>query len=241
MIHVTGDSFVVAPLAASNRCSVYTVSGHMLYENSNPFQLIEPGGVLDVTGARYEQIDDRSVHVEGAVFERRPYTMKLEGAGGGNFQTIMLVGIRDKKVLAEIDRFVDQMQTALTAKIVATLGLTPDDFDISLRAYGWNAVSGRPVAGSATTPDEIGLLFVGTARSQEMATRIAKTCNPWFFHMPLDRGSELPSYGFPFSPAEIEKGEVHQFLLNHVVSVGDPMELVRVEYIDLGNADAAEA
>jgi hypothetical protein len=40
------------------------------------------------------------------------------------------------------------------------------------------------------------------------ATRIAKACNPYFFHFPLNRGKDLPSYGFPFSPSEIERGPV---------------------------------
>ncbi len=43
---------------------------------------------------------------------------------------------------------------------------------------------------------------------------------------------ELPSYGFPFSPAEIERGRVYEFRLNHVVEVDDPLELVRTEWVD---------
>src|SRR5579871_508488 len=47
MISVDGEGFSIAPLSAANRCTPYTVSAHMLYENSDPFRLIEPGGVLD--------------------------------------------------------------------------------------------------------------------------------------------------------------------------------------------------
>ena len=60
---------------------------------------------------------------------------------------------------------------------------------------------------------------------------IAKTCNPMFFHMPLNVDGELPSYAFPFSPAEIERGQVFEFRLNHVVMVDDPLELVRIELV----------
>src|SRR5262249_57635000 len=91
MISVDRDGFSVAPLDPTNRCTPETVSAHMLYENSDPFRLVEPGGVLDVTDARYQAIDARSVRVTGARFEPKPYTMKLEGAGGGPFQTIILV------------------------------------------------------------------------------------------------------------------------------------------------------
>ena len=32
----------------------------------------------------------------------------------------------------------------------------------------------------------------------------------------------MPSYGFAFSPADIERGPVYEFKLNHVVEVDDP-------------------
>ncbi len=73
-------------------------------------------------------------------------------------------------------------------------------------------------------------MFVATAATQEIATQIAKTCNPWLFHLPLNACQELPSYAFPFSPAEVERGRVYEFKLNHVVHVEDPMEWVRIVF-----------
>ena len=233
LIRVGREAFEIEPLSADNACSTETVSAHMLYENSDPFRLVEPGGILDVSGARYADVDGRVVTVSGSVFEPRPYTMKLEGAAGQGFQTIMLVGIKDPGVLAEIDRFVAQMNHVLNGRVAAAMGERAGRYDISLRAYGWNAVSGE-VVGSAAPPREIGLLFVATAETQEIATQIAKTCNPYFFHMPLERNAELPSYAFPFSPSEIERGQVFEFRLNHVVAVDDPLALVRTEFLDLG-------
>lgn len=232
MIRVGRDAFEVEPLNASNLCTPRTVSAHMLYENSDPFLLHEPGGVLDVTEARYEAVDARVVRVSGSRFLPRPYTMKLEGASTGAFQTMMLVGIQDRAVLAHIERFIAQMHQVLCQRVNDTMGARAGVFDISLRPYGWNAVSGLPVAAGAALPREIGLLFVATAATQELATQIAKTCNPLFFHMPLERDMPLPSYAFPFSPAEIERGAVYEFMLNHVVHVDHGLELVRTEFVD---------
>lgn len=233
LVRVGHAHFEVEPLSPANACTPATVSAHMLYENSDPFRLVEPGGVLDVTDAVYRAVNDRVVRVEASVFAKAPYTMKLEGAAGGPFQTIMLVGIQDPKVLAELERFMAQMLEYLTGRVQASMGLSPDAFDISLRPYGWNAVSGMPVPAGAVPPREVGLMFVATAPSQEIATQIAKTCNPAFFHMPLDLEQELPSYAFPFSPSEIERGQVYNFLLNHVVEVDDPLELVRTRTVAL--------
>ena len=48
---------------------------------------------------------------------------------------------------------------------------------------------------------------------------------------------ELPSYGFAFTPADVPRGQVFEFKLNHVVALDDPGELVRLHWIDLA-ADA---
>jgi hypothetical protein len=239
LLRIGESGFEVEPLNVGNRCTPHSVSAHMLYENSDPFRLLEPGGVLDVTHADYAQVSARAVEVKGSVWEAQPYTMKLEGASSGRFQTIMLVGIQDPVVLRDLDTFHDQMLGLLHERVRATIGDAAGDFEISLRIYGWNAVSGEKVAPGTPPPREVGVLFVATAETQEMATQIAKACNPYFFHMPMPAHSEMPSYGFAFTPADIERGPVFEFKLNHVVEVDDPMELVRTEWIDLSLEEAA--
>ena len=238
VMSVDDEGFEIAPLSPTNQCTPYTVSAHMLYENSDPFRLTEPGGVLDVTQARYAALDERTVRVTGSRWEPAPYTMKLEGAGAGAFQTIMLVGIEDPSVLADVDGFVARMAHVLRRRIARTMGADAAGVDISLRPYGWNAVSGLPRAPGTAAPAEIGLLFVATAPTQALATEAAKTCNPYFFHLPVQEGKELPSYAFPFSPAEIERGPVYAFRLNHVVETTSPLELVRTRWVTLDEAGA---
>ena len=241
MMSVDEDGFTIAPLAADNSCTPYTVSSHMLYENSDPFRLVEPGGVLDVTEAAYAALDDRTVRVTGSRWEPKPYTMKLEGAGGGPFQTVMLVGIQDPEVMADIDGFLERMHHNLLLRVRRTLGDDAPAFDISLRPYGWNAVSGRAVPAGAAPPREIGLMFVATAQTQDFATQIARICNPMFFHFPVRLGKEMPSYAFPFSPAEIERGQVFEFHLNHVVETTTPFELVRTRWVEVAAAPEEKA
>jgi hypothetical protein len=235
MLTVGTDYFAVAPLTPTNRCTPETVSAHMLYENSDPFRLAEPGGVLDVTTACYADIDGRSVRVTGSRFVPGPYTMKLEGAGGGPFQTIMIVGIEDPLVLADVDGFVDRMTKGMVERVRRALGDDADKVSVSIRPYGWNAVSGRPPPRGTSPPPEIGLMFVATASTQALATEAAKICNPFFFHFPVRAEKEMPSYAFPFSPAEIERGQVFEFHLNHIVETSGPFELVRTRWIDLAH------
>ena len=233
LMRVGKDSFDMEPLNPGNQCTPQSVSAHMLYESSDPYRLTEPGGVLDVSKADYRRLDDRVTRVTGSRWEPMPYTMKLEGARGGDFQTIMFIGIEDPEVLAHLNEFHDILQRNLTERIETTFADEASSFDLSLRFYGWNGTSGRPVPANTPPPRDVGVMFVVTAPTQDLANRMAKACNPYFFHMPLRAGVELPSYAFPFTPAEIPRGQVYEFLLNHVVHTRDGLELVRTEWADL--------
>jgi hypothetical protein len=236
LMRVGKDTFEIEPLDPGNHCSPESVSAHMLYESSDPYRLTEPGGVLDVTKARYQWLDARATRVTGSRWDPMPYTMKLEGARGGDFQTIMIIGIEDPEVLAHLNEFHDTLQQVLSERIKTTFGDEASSFDLSLRFYGWNGTSGRPVPANTPPPREVGVMFVVTAPTQDLANRMAKACNPSFFHMPLRPGIELPSYAFPFTPAEIPRGQVYEFLLNHVVHTKDGFELVRTQWTDLKEA-----
>lgn len=241
-IEIHEDGFDIEPLAPGSKATVNSISGHLLYENKDPWRLTEPGGVLDSTNSKYEQLTETKVRVTGTRWEPKPYTMKLEGASGSLFQTIMIIGITDPNVLAEPQVFHDRMVSVLNDRALSATDAQKGDFHISVRMYGWNGVNGVPPPPDTPRPREIGAMCVITAKSQEMASEIAKACNPYFFHMPIRDGLELPSYGLAFTPADIDRGPVYQFELNHVVHVDDPMELVRMESVDVAavreNVDA---
>lgn len=237
LLTIDEAGFEVEPLSQDQRCTPESVSGHMLYENTDPFRLTEPGGILNVTDAEYVLHGERGVRVTGSRWEEQPYTMKLEGAAAGQFQTVMLVGIQDPDVLEDIDGFHDRLLAALYLR---TQQCIPEEelgeFHISLRMYGWNAVTGIAPRPGTAAPPEIGMLFVSTAATQELANSIAHACNPYFFHYPSKMGTELPSYGFAFSPADIPRGQIYEFKLNHVVTLDDPFELVQTEWLDMAES-----
>ncbi len=75
------DGFTIDPPNPAFRCTPQSVAAHNLYENSDPFHLIESGGTVDATAANYEAISDRAVRVTGARFiPAEKYTVKIEGA-----------------------------------------------------------------------------------------------------------------------------------------------------------------
>ena len=243
LVEIDDGGFTVEPLDLASACTPLSVAAHMIYENANPNLLREPSGTLDVTGAAYEPLDDRRVRVTGSVFSPEPYTNKVEGAGLVGYQSMAIAGIRDPEVLAEIDVWAKTLRELLVDKARTVLGVDVgvDVGDgvgagrctIEIRCYGWNAVLGDHDP-DPTPPREVGALLLVTAPDQSTATRIVKLANPYLLHMPLPHMDHLPSYAFMASPAEIERGPLYEFLLNHVVHVDSPGELSRTTISEVG-------
>lgn len=240
MLTIDVDGFEVEPLDAANACTPFSVSAHMLYENADPYELTEPGVVLDVRQARYEALDDRKVRVTGSRHRDMPYTMKLEGSGAIGFRTMIFTGFAEPKIMAELDEYLGRLRAHLERGIEGTLGYARSDYHLEMRAYGAHALAPPGAGGHGAPPREVGLMTLVTASEQAVATEIAKFCNPFLLHYPQHIDSPLPSYAFPFSPAEVELGELYEFKLNHVVALASPHELSRTEFQTLGSEVARE-
>jgi hypothetical protein len=230
ILTVDEDGFEVKTLAEGSNCSPYTCSAHMLYENSDPFELIEPSHILNVQGAVYTQLPNGDVRVEGARYIEKPYTMKLEGSGLVGYQTISLVAMMNKDILSDPMKWIRGISTYMTNKL-REQKFPMDDFSFDLRPYGWNAITGVDIELGSFMPKELCFMFVVTAKTQELAREVAKAWNPQLLHYCEEEGSLLRTYAFPFSPNEIDRGALYEFKLNHAVQVDSPLELVRFESV----------
>ncbi len=224
MLTIDAEGFDIEPLHADNQCTPYTVSAHLLYENSDPFRLKEPGVILDASEAQYDAIDERVVRVTGSLAKAMPYTLKLEGSGGTGYRTMVFSAIADPKLLARVDEWLGNLEAYLRAGITSVLEVDAQDYDLEFRAYGHNALTS---SSSVATPHEVGLMTLVSAVTQELATEIARYCNPILLHFPLNHDDPMPSFAFPFSPAEVELGRQYEFKLNHVVQLDRPDQLSR--------------
>jgi hypothetical protein len=231
-IDIDGEGFTVTPLADGAHCTPHTVSAHMLYENSDPFILYEPGGHLDVTAARYAAIDDTSVRVTGSVWvPSERYTVKLEGARVAGYQTLLLATVRDRRYVENIRAWVDDIAGRHAQRVANRMGLGPEDYACELRIIGVEATLG-PLETRREAPAEAGVMGIITAPTQERANEIGKLLNPFLLHHPLTREEEQPTFAFPFSPAEIDRGAIYEFCLNHVMELDDPMDAFSLEVRD---------
>ncbi|MEP3346591.1 MAG: acyclic terpene utilization AtuA family protein [Litoreibacter sp.] len=231
LIDFDEQGFTMTPMGEEARATPHTVSAHMLYENSNPDILFEPGGYLDVSGAQYKALDDKRVRVTGSkwiVSDR--YTVKLEGARLAGYQTISLVTVRDPRYVANIRDWCDDIEAKASQKARARVG---DGFEIELRIIGLDATLGA-IDEAAQAGSEIGVLGLVTASTEALSREVAKVLNPYLLHHPLTEEEEMPTFAFPFSPPEVSRGAIYEFCLNHVLELDDPMDAFTLSVEELG-------
>jgi hypothetical protein len=233
-IDFDATGFTMEPMALTAAATPYTVSAHMLYENSDPFVLYEPGGHLDVTGASYTALDARRVRVEGSEWIRGAYTVKLEGARVAGYQTVALALLRDRRYVRHAREWAADVQARVAAQIVERMGLSPDDFTLELRLIGMDATLG-PLENRTTTPVEVGVLGIVTCPTEAQAAEAGKMLNPYLLHHALTEDEPMPTFAFPFSPAEMQRGALYEFCLNHVMRLDDPMSAFRLDVHEVGH------
>lgn len=234
LIDFDAGGFTITPMADGSRATPHTVSAHMLYENSDPFILFEPGGHLDVTEATYTALDDRSVRVTGSKWvPSEAYTVKLEGAGPAGYQCVLMALLRDERYVANAADWAADIEAKCRAKVQDRLGLAADEFRMELRLIGVSASFGD-LETATGFPAEVGVLGIVTAATEALAGEIGKMLNPYLLHHPLTEDEEQPTFAFPFSPAELNRGAIYGFRLNHVLELSDPMDAFRLEVIEHG-------
>ncbi len=227
----------VEAFAEGARCTPETVAAHMLYENSDPFVLHEPGGHLDASRAHYEAADNRRVRITGSQWvAARSYRVKLEGARLAGYQTTILALVRSERYVRNIRTWLARLESFVKREIASRTGLVegPDGYGIEFRAIGVDAALGL-LETKPSNPSEVGVLVIVTAKSQARATDIARLVNPFLLHFPLTEDEELPTFAFPYSPAETERGPLYEFCLNHVMEIDDPMDAFGLEVRDVGD------
>jgi hypothetical protein len=230
------DHFIVEAMDPDLRCTPQSIASHALYENADPFRLVECSGTLDLTEATYEAVSDVAVKVSRGTFHHAPtYTVKLEGAEMVGYQSVLLGSVRDPFIIRQIDDWLARLMDKIHARIHQVFGdrLPRADYEIVVRVYGKNGTMGplEPVQDSLA--HELCLVFEMTAPTQKIANSLGGIVRHQALHLPIPEWSGLiTSLACPYS--YLERGPVFNFNLNHVVEPDSPMEMFRMEISDVG-------
>ena len=229
------DHFVVEAPDPALRCTPQSIASHSLYENGDPFKLIECSGTLDLTDSQYEALSDAAVKVTGSRFIHAPrYTVKLEGAEKVGYQSILLGSVRDPFIIRQIDDWLARLDEKIRARITMIYGdeLKPEDYLFHVRVYGRDGTMGPLEPIKQIRSHELCLVFEVTAPTQEIASTIAGVTRHQALHLPIPEWSGLiTALACPYN--HTDRGAVYKFNVNHVVEPDDPYEMFRMEMIDV--------
>ena len=222
------DHFVLWPPNPSRRCSPEGVAAHMLYENAHPFRLAEPDGICDLSGVTIEQCDDRAVRVTGARFEpAERLTVKLEGAARVGYRSIVIGGMRDPRLVAEIDHVLAETEQA----VGSSLGV--EDYRLSFRVYGRDGVLGDSEP-ATSAPRELGVLCEAIAPTQQLAHAVAQAAEAALITAPYPGGiSATGNLAVPFSPLVTDVGPAYEWAVYCLAQAGEESELFGLEVVEV--------
>ncbi|HTH98363.1 MAG TPA: acyclic terpene utilization AtuA family protein [Stellaceae bacterium] len=223
------DHFEVRPLAERRICTPESVAAHTMYEQGHPLILFEPEGEVDMSNAQFEQVDRQTVRVSGSRFQpTRRLRIKLEGARRVGYRAFTLAGIRDRNVIASLDKI--EAAVRATVRRLLDQGVTEESFKLGFRHYGRDAVLG-PYETVRTPPHEVGTVIEAVADSQELADYVLSLARSSFLHCPFDgRKTTAGNLAFPSSPSDMSAGEVYEFSVYHLMDVDDQLALFPMDW-----------
>lgn len=227
--------FVLRPLNPERVCTPASVAAHSLYEQPDPFRIVEPEGEVDLSGARYIQLDRESVRVEGSRFVPypTPLKIKLEGARLRGYRAIAVAGARDPAVIANLDAIAARAE--LTAREHLAGHVAEHRYEIRFLFYGRDAVLGglEPVRGSVA--HEIGIVIDVVGETLEIAQDVLALVRASMLHAPFEgRKTTAGNLAMPFSPSDFAGDAVYEFSLYHLMEVDDMASLFPVETVTVG-------
>lgn len=229
MGYLRRDHFLVEPTAPARRCTPLSVAAHTLYEKPHPYMLHGPGGCLDLSGCRFDPVNDRRVMVSGSRFlPDRQYCVKLEGAGPAGIRSIFIAGIRDPMLIASLDQTLESVERQVRAYFTGE-----GDFHVSYRVYGRDGVMGG-MESEACTASEVGLVVEVVSGSGELSAGACAMIRSTLLHCDYPgRKATSGNLAFPFSPSDISMGPAYRFTVYHLLEVDHPCSLVRTRYINV--------
>jgi hypothetical protein len=235
------DHAIITPIGPGLRCTPMSVAAHSLYENSDPYLFRESSGTLDLTRAVFEAETDSSVRVSGAEFHPADvYTVKLEGAELAGYSTVMIGGIRDPFILAQLDSWLGGVKDHFRESVKAVLGLDDSDYRFAIHTYGRDAVMEELEPERGGPIHEVGIVFEVLAADQERATLISMLARQPLLHFPVPEWTgSVTTIAYLHNPPQIERGPVYRFNLHHVVTPRTVGEMFRIEEINLGTTSAS--
>jgi hypothetical protein len=226
-----GDSFTIDSMNPIRNATPMSVAAHSLYEQGDPYRVIEPEGMLNTEAARYEAVDAHRCRISGARWEPATrFTVKIEGATRVGERAVLLAGCADPKAIAAMREILPAVEKTVR-ELVAQSVRAP--FDLHYRVYGIDGVF-EWQGPLPALPREVFVMVECIAASAEDAKSVATVFKQYLLHHGFPgRISTGGNLAFPFTPPEVAAGTAYRFSVYHVMEVDalEPLFPVTIEEV----------
>ena len=223
------DGFTLESMNPDAHATPASVAAHALYEQADPFEVEEPTGTLLLRGARYHALDAHRTRVSGAQFRARPIpTLKIEGAALLGARCVLIAGVADPVLLAQLPQVIDAVQQRVRQ-------LLPGDWSLHPHIYGQGAV--RTLPAQQHSAHEAGLVIECIAPSAALARTVAGVFKQNLLHHAYaGRLCTAGNLAFAFTPSELDANDAYRFVLYHVMHDAPMKQIFQLHSVDLRGA-----
>lgn len=216
---ISADDVRVTAMSPAQRCTVASVSGHAMYERSNPYYEHVASGTLDMSQCHYTQADSRTTRITGARFQPWEFRVKLEGAGKTGERYVGMVGIRDPYTIGHIDEVIGWARTQARERFGES------GYELHYTVYGRDGVMGALEPLRHRPAHEVCVLVQAVAPTAEMAEELCMigTRQMFYARLPEVKGS-AGSVAFALDEV-LRASPAYRWTLNHTLRCDDPLEL----------------
>jgi hypothetical protein len=225
------EGFVIDSMNPIRNATPMSVAAHSLYEQSDPYRVIEPEGMLDTEAARYEALDDHRCRISGATWiPAKRFTVKLEGATRVGERAIVLAGCSDPRAIAAMKDILAAVEKTVRELVGPSVS---GPFQLHHRVYGIDGVFAWPEP-PVTMPREVFVMVECIAANADDAKSVATVFKQYLLHHGFPgRISTGGNLAFPFTPPEVVAGSAYRFNIYHVMEVDALAPLFPVTLEDL--------
>jgi hypothetical protein len=216
------DGFTLESMNPQAHATPASVAAHALYEQADPHEVDEPTGTLLLQQAQYQALDAHRTRVNGAQWRPRAQpTLKIEGAARVGERCVLLAGVADPTLLAELN-------PALQAVEARVRQLVPGDWALHPHIYGQGAV--RPLPPAQHSRHEAGLVLEFIASSADLARTAAGVFKQNLLHHGFPgRLCSAGNLAFAFTPSELDAGTAYRFVLYHVMQAAPLADIFKID------------
>lgn len=230
----TDGTFDITPTDPKARCTPLSVAAHTLYEKTRPDLLYGPGGWLDLTDTKYQQLeDDISIRVRGATFTftkstGSPYTVKLEGARVVGYRTIFIGSFRDPILIEQLPDFLEIGRKYVSQQHPLSAGSWKLDWHLT----GLESMARSP----GFVPKQVFIVGEILADTQDLANGVSHSARIYCTHGPYPN-QKGTSGNFAMGiggKLDLPLGECAEFSIYHLMDLEAGEESVRELTTDSG-------